>query len=55
MDIIRNHPNNFEICAGAYLLLDEPLEAKLCLSKLSAEQQRFFTRYPIYHFMISPK
>ena len=49
-DIAEAWPQQHDILAGAYLLLDEKARAKRHFDQMSKEEQVAFTAYPIYYF-----
>lgn len=51
LSLIEAAQDNESICVGAYLLLDNPVAAKIHFDKLPEESQKFFESCPIYHFM----
>lgn len=51
LSLIEAAQDNESIYVGAYLLLDNPVAAKIHFDKLPEESQKFFESCPIYHFM----
>ncbi len=51
LSLIEATQDNESIYVGAYLLLDNPVAAKIHFDKLPEESQKFFESCPIYHFM----
>lgn len=51
LSLIEVAQDNESIYVGAYLLLDNPVAAKIHFDKLPEESQKFFESCPIYHFM----
>ena len=51
LSLIEAAQDNDSIYVGAYLLLDNPVAAKIHFDKLPEESQKFFESCPIYHFM----
>lgn len=51
LSLIEATQDNESIYVGAYLLLDNPVTAKIHFDKLPEESQKFFESCPIYHFM----
>ena len=50
LSLIEVAQDNESIYVGAYLLLDNPVAAKIHFDKLPEESQKFFESCPIYHF-----
>lgn len=53
LSLIETAQDNESIYVGAYLLLDNPVAAKIHFDKLPEESQKFFESCPIYHFMLN--
>ena len=51
LSLIEVAQDNESIYVGAYLLLDNPVAAKIHFDKLPEESQKFLESCPIYHFM----
>lgn len=51
LSLIEATQDNESIYVGAYLLLDNPVAAKIHFDKLPEESQKFFESCPICHFM----
>ena len=51
LSLIEAAQDNESIYVGAYLLLDNPVAARIHFDKLPEESQKFFESCPIYHFM----
>lgn len=48
--IVENSDTQEDVIVGAYLLLSQQVAAQIHFSKLNAQQQKDFKKYPIYHF-----
>lgn len=51
LKVIDEYPDNEEIKAGAYILLENYKMAKRCLNKLDSKSKETFKTYPIYKLM----
>lgn len=49
-EILKEHHTTDETKLGVFLLLEAESDAKITFEKLSTEQKKAFSEYPIYHF-----